>query len=401
MKIDHVHFIVDNAPQQREWFIHCLGWESIGQRQLPDRAIEVLRYRDTAFVLTSPRTPDSPVAIYLQTYSPGIVDVAIEVDNLAAFTSRPHAPPSIQTPYQTDIALISEIVTGGRAIAPPISICTAGWGRLHHTIIERPASKLSHQSIHQTVHQTAHQASSQTIPKTAHGQDIDHIVLNVAKGDLPAAVDFYQKGWGLQPRQSFKIQTEHSGLNSQVLCAPETQLYFNINEPTSANSQIQTFIEANRGAGIQHIALHSDPIVPTVTALRQRGTPLLSVPPAYYRQLEQRLRTRCSVPIQMQEWQQIVQQQILLDWQPEEPDALLLQIFSQPIFKDNHFFFEFIERRQAVKGFGEGNFLALYRAIEEEMLQAAASSASSVNINRSGQRLAEEAVSKSLVRDAS
>ena len=359
MNIDHIHFFVEDAPRQREWFIHCLGWEAVGHRQLPDHEIEVLRYRDTLFVLTSPRTSDSPVANYLQTYAPGVVDVAIAVDNLAQFMNRPQAPQPIHTPYQEHLTLVDELRAQDGAMASTIlanassaSICTAGWGRLRHTIVERPPSTSSR--------------SLSCQPGTDR-QSIDHIVLNVAKGELSTAVAFYEAVWGLEKRQQFNIQTKHSGLNSQVLCAPDTPFYFNINEPTSEASQIQTFIESNRGAGIQHIALHSDPIVPTVHALRQHGTPLLSVPPAYYRQLEHRLQRCPAFPVQALEWQHIIQQQILLDWQPDRPEALLLQIFSQPIFKDNHFFFEFIERRRAVEGFGEGNFLALYQAIEAEM----------------------------------
>lgn len=354
MNIDHIHFFVEDASRQREWFVHCLGWNFVGHRQLQDRVMEVLRYRDTLFVLTSPRTSDSSVAAYLQTYAPGVVDVAIEVEDIASIMGHSQESKLSGETNADPIPWIYDIVEQeGTSFAntPSAWICAAGWGRLRHTIIERSPSARSRPSSHQE----------------SYRQGIDHIVLNVAKGKLSAAVTFYREFLGLQPRQRFNIQTKHSGLNSQVLCDLETQLYFNINEPTSERSQIQTFINANRGPGIQHIALHSDPLVPTVTTLRQRGTPLLSVPNTYYQQLEQRLRTRCSALVQSQEWQQIIQQQILLDWHPERPEALLLQIFSQPIFKGNHFFFEFIERRQAVEGFGEGNFLALYQAIEAEM----------------------------------
>ena len=376
MNIDHIHFFVEDAPRQREWFVHCLGWAFVGHRQLQDRVMEVLRYRDTLFVLTSPRTSDSPVATYLQTYAPGVVDVAIEVEDIASIMDRSQESKLSCEPDTDPITWIYEITEGERTMsstrfadAPSAWICTAGWGRLRHTLIERSPSTRSRPLFHQDSHRPG----------------IDHIVLNVAKGELPAAVTFYRQFLGLQPRQRFNIQTEHSGLNSQVLCDLETQLYFNINEPTSEHSQIQTFINANRGPGIQHIALHSDPIVPTVAALRQRGTPLLSVPNTYYRQLEQRLQNHCSALVQSQEWQQIVQQQILLDWHPERPEALLLQIFSQPIFKDHHFFFEFIERRQAVEGFGEGNFLALYQAIEAEMRGLAGAFAQRLDANPGSQ----------------
>lgn len=349
MKIDHIHFFVEDAVHQRDWFVQYLGWTPLKQATLPDRYLEILRYRDTFFVLSSPRTADGPVAEYLRTYAQGVADVAVEVSDLAATLSH------LDTKPQTALSpLLSQLVGLSQNATPSAWASIVGWGGLRHTLIERPASKKSFQPSN-----------------TAAAKGIDHIVLNVSAGELESAVEFYQRIFNLQKQQSFNIQTSQSGLCSQVLFAPVSQLYFNINEPTSASSQIQTFLDANHGAGIQHIALHSDPIVPTVTTLRQRGLSLLSVPLTYYKQLKQRLYQCLAAPVQPAEWQQIVAQQILLDWQPKQPESLLLQIFSRPIFQDNHFFFEFIERRRAVKGFGEGNFLALYKAIEAAEAEAA------------------------------
>lgn len=344
MKIDHIHFFVEDAAHQRDWFVRHLGWTPLTQATLPDRHLEVLRYRDTLFVLSSPRTADSPVADYLRTYAQGVADVAVEVSDLAATLHRLGISAKPQTALSPPL---SQLVGLNQDASPSVWASICGWGGLRHTLVERPASKKSFQSSNTTA-----------------AKGIDHIVLNVPAGELQAAVEFYQELFKLQKQQSFNIQTTQSGLCSQVLFAPDSQLYFNINEPTNISSQIQTFLNANHGAGIQHIALHSDPIVPTVATLRQRGLSLLAVPLTYYKQLKQRLYQCLTSPVQPSEWQQIVAQQILLDWQPKQPESLLLQIFSRPIFQDNHFFFEFIERRRAVKGFGEGNFLALYRAIE-------------------------------------
>ncbi|MBE9067048.1 VOC family protein [Leptolyngbya cf. ectocarpi LEGE 11479] len=344
MKIDHIHFFVEDAAHQRDWFVQHLGWTSLKQATLPDRYLEVLCYRDTLFVLSSPRTDDGPVAEYLRAYAQGVADVAIEVDDLAATLSHLGAKP------QTVLSpLLSQLVGLNQNASPAAWASVYGWGGLRHTLIERPALKNFPQPAN---------------TDTAVAKGIDHIVLNVPAGELQPATTFYQKLFTLQKQQSFNIQTTQSGLCSQVLFAPTSQLYFNINEPTNGSSQIQTFLDTNHGAGIQHIALHSNPIVPTVRTLRQRGLALLSVPLTYYKHLQQRLQQCLTAPVEHPEWQQIVEQQILLDWQPSQPESLLLQIFSCPIFQDNHFFFEFIERRQSVQGFGEGNFLALYKAIE-------------------------------------
>lgn len=343
MKIDHIHFFVEDAARQRDWLVQHLGWTWVKQVRFSDQTVEVLRYRDTLFVVSSPLTANSPVAKYLCHHPPGVADVAIEVPNLAATLHHLDTPLKSQ---QTVSPLLSELVSADQQQEPSAWVRIKGWGELCHTLIERQPLEKSYPAC----------------PFVSRG--IDHIVLNVPTGELEAAVRFYQCLFNLQKQQSFNIQTTQSGLRSQVLFSPISKLYFNINEPTSANSQIQTFLDANHGAGIQHIALHSEPIVPTVRALRQRGLPLLSVPMAYYEQLQQRLQACAIAPLQHPEWQQIVDQQILIDWQKQQPESLLLQIFSHPIFQGNHFFFEFIERRQAVQGFGEGNFLALYKAIE-------------------------------------
>ncbi|MFM7450781.1 MAG: 4-hydroxyphenylpyruvate dioxygenase family protein [Leptolyngbyaceae cyanobacterium] len=364
MKIDHIHFFVEDAARQRDWLMQCMGWKFVSRATLTDRDLEVLRYRDTYFLLSSPRTSDSLVAEYLRTYAPGVADVAIEVEDLAAVWQQLQSSPLFMQKGMGD-------THSGRLIAPtsqaspvlaqlahleakpqPRSWASiAGWGSLSHTLVERRSRpRLSLQ-----------------LPQVRPHRAIDHIVLNVPAGELAAAVGFYQHLLGLQQGQSFKIQTERSGLRSQVLSDPVSQFYFNINEPASANSQIQEFLDANHGAGIQHIALHSEPILTTVAAWRQQGLPLLSVPDTYYRRLQERLQGSSLGPPPLQEWQQIVEQQILIDWHPEQPESLLLQIFSLPVFSRNQFFFEFIERREAVQGFGEGNFLALYEAIEAEL----------------------------------
>ncbi len=355
MKIDHIHFFVEDAAHQRDWFIQYLGWTWVKQIVLPDRHVDVLRYRDTLFVLSSPRTSQGVVAEYLRQHPPGVVDIAIEVTDLRQTLCHLETPAQ---PQQTLSPLISHLANLEQRTRPSAWASIQGWGELRHTLIERPSSVNVSQS-----------ARSSFISKGINHQGVDHIVLNVPAGELQAAVKFYQCLFALQKQQRFTIQTQQSGLCSQVLFSPASQLYFNINEPTSSNSQIQTFLEANGGAGIQHIALHSDPIVSTVRTLRQRGLALLSVPLTYYDQLQRRLQLRPAAPLEYQEWQQIMAQKILIDWQPQQPESLLLQIFSRPIFHGNHFFFEFIERRRAVQGFGEGNFLALYKAIETAELQ--------------------------------
>ena len=199
--------------------------------------------------------------------------------------------------------------------------------------------------------------------------DIDHLVLNVAADELKQAVIWYKNLFGFKIQQTFKIQTKRSGLYSEALIDPSGQIQFNINEPTSPNSQIQEFLDINHGSGIQHIALRSTNILQTVAKMRSRGTAFLSVPTSYYRQLQKRYRNRSIPSLADWEWQAIESQQVLVDWHQEKPESLLMQIFTQPIFDRPTFFWELIERRKQAQGFGEANFQALFEAVEREQVK--------------------------------
>lgn len=372
MKIDHIHFFVEDAVSKRNWFVQYLGWKSVRQVTLPDRDLEILCYRDTYFVLSSPRTSDSPVAKYLRNHAPGVVDVAFAVKDLSVFLNHLKSisksieePTSFKTagklsfPSLQFLPALSEIANVTNQPEPDKWAYVSGWGGVNHLLIERRSSSYQTPNNPTQVH---------FADKKSTNDAIDHIVLNVPTGELQYAVEFYKNFFGFQKQQNFQIQTEKSGLCSQVLYEPESQFYFNINEPTSINSQIQDFLDVNHGAGIQHIALHSEPIIKTITNLRQQGLPLLSVPIAYYQHLQERIQENKIFSDQiLHEWHQIVKQKILIDWNPDTPYSLLLQIFSMPVFPNSLFFFEFIERRKDVKGFGERNFLALYKAIEAEL----------------------------------
>jgi 4-hydroxyphenylpyruvate dioxygenase len=200
---------------------------------------------------------------------------------------------------------------------------------------------------------------------------IDHIVLNVSAGDLERAVTWYEKILDFQPQQTFNIQTARSALYSQVMVSGNGDVQLPINEPASANSQIQEFLNVNRGAGIQHIALRTRNIVHAIAQFRASGLSLLPVPKGYYLEIQQRK----GLPLSTDELDAIAAQEILVDWKENtffgsnNIIPVLLQIFTQPIFSQPTFFFEFIERRYQAQGFGEGNFRALFAAIENEQIK--------------------------------
>ncbi|MDJ0738023.1 MAG: 4-hydroxyphenylpyruvate dioxygenase [Nostocaceae cyanobacterium] len=344
MKIDRIHFYVENAKFWRDWFVHHLGFQPIPtSTNLPHTCTELVKSGSVCFLLSSPLSSQSPVAKFLRQHPPGVADVAFTVENVEAAIAL----------AQLRNAQIIQPVQQYHDGSKTIKWCQiAGWGSLTHTLIER--------NIHQITNNSSISKSIES-PFTA----IDHVVLNVEAGDLKHAVAWYENIFDFQPQQTFNIQTEYSGLHSQVMVSPNRSVQLPINEPTSSNSQIQEFLNANQGSGIQHIALRTSNLVSAITKFRAAGLSLLPPPPSYYSLLPQRPGFNLS----LEELRAIAQQEILVDWNQDAPEATLLQIFTQPIFPQPTFFLEFIERRSQATGFGEGNFRALFTAMEQEQIK--------------------------------
>ncbi|MBV8882636.1 MAG: 4-hydroxyphenylpyruvate dioxygenase [Chroococcidiopsidaceae cyanobacterium CP_BM_RX_35] len=350
MNINHVHIYVEDAKASCNWFVKHLGFQAVASGVSGDHTCtEVVSNGPVCFVLSSPLAESSPVAQFLRQHPPGIADIAFRVADVAAVMNRAIAQgATVLQPLQQH-QQGQEYRLWGKI---------AAWGSLSHTLVQQSAfTQLTLPGMEASL-----LAFDQSQPTSYTFTGIDHVVLNVATGDLERAVTWYRNTLDFQYQQTFKIQTDHSALHSQVLVSKQGNVQFPINEPASPNSQIQEFLNINRGPGVQHIALQTPDIVQTIAQLRQRGLPLLPVSPNYYTQLQQRQ----GLPLSAAQLQEIAQAQILIDWEDTTPQALLLQIFSQPIFRQPTFFFEFIERRFQAQGFGEGNFRALFEAIERE-----------------------------------
>ncbi|MGB7443594.1 MAG: 4-hydroxyphenylpyruvate dioxygenase [Coleofasciculaceae cyanobacterium] len=360
MKFDHIHFYLENAKEFRDWFVNMLGFQPVSGGSSSHTYTEVVKSGSIYFVLSSPLNSTSPVAQFLRLHPPGVADVAFFVEDIARFWQR-----IVQQGAEVLQPLQEYSLSQGRLKWGKIS----AWDTLNHTILERRGTSFGLPIEREWVRRSTQcnlTRSRGTSASTSLFTDIDHVVLNVAAGDLGKAVRWYQNILGFQPQQMFAIQTEQSGLCSQVMIHSQGEVQLPINEPASANSQIQEFLNVNRGSGIQHIALATSAIVPAIAQLRSRGLSFIEVPPSYYSQLQQRFNT---LDLLAAEWQEVAAQQILVDWQDTSPQALLLQTFTQPIFKEPTLFFEVIERRKQAKGFGEGNFRALFEAIEREQLK--------------------------------
>ncbi|MEB3338153.1 MAG: VOC family protein, partial [Leptolyngbyaceae bacterium] len=290
MKIDHVHFYVEDAPKTRDWFVQQLGFHFIASGTHGDTRTEVVKSGSACFVLSSPLGAASPVAEFLRSHPSGVFDLAFRVEDLPTVTLQA-VRQGAKLLKPTQVALSDSGCLQWSQIT--------GWGGLKHSLIERsgitallPAIQLFHADgniAYLGLEESEVSDPAPADPKAEHRPlgitGIDHVVLNVATGDLERAVHWYQQSLGFHLQQSFKIQTERSALRSQVMVYPGTTLQFPINEPASANSQIQEFLDINRGPGIQHIALQTSNLVQIIAQLRQRGIDFLSVPPSYYQQL--------------------------------------------------------------------------------------------------------------------
>ncbi|MEL7417874.1 MAG: 4-hydroxyphenylpyruvate dioxygenase [Cyanobacteria bacterium J06555_3] len=346
MKIDHVHFYCRNAARTRDWFIHQIGFKGIGNWITQDTHTELVSLNAAHFLISAPLTADSPVGRYLARHPAGVADIAFRVQNLAAIIERaPDLGVEILQQQQT-----RRSPRGDFKLAQ-----INGWQDLRHTLIETTdePEQSSYLPVEIRPSPLEGLVSSQIT-------NIDHVVLNVAQGQLNSAVKLYQKLFDLRVQQSFLIQTDKSGLTSQALIDATGEVQFNINQPTDANSQIQEFIDFNHGSGIQHLALRSPDLIADVARLQRGGLTFLDVPQAYYQQLES------LSSLTLAEQAAVKKQQILVDSDRRSPQSLLMQIFTQPIFEQPTFFLEFIERRQSAQGFGQGNFKALFEAVERQ-----------------------------------
>ncbi|MBD2579495.1 4-hydroxyphenylpyruvate dioxygenase [Oscillatoria sp. FACHB-1406] len=353
MKIDRVCFYVDDAEKWRDWFARAMQFQAVGGGSDGQTRAEIVMSGEIVFVLCSPLRDESPVAAYLRSHPPGVAEVAFLVPDLDAALERAVAVPETRTlePIQ------ARQFTAGTMRWSTI----VGRVPLRHTLVER-------RGITPILPEDWAIALSPCCDRIPAIDRIDHLVLNVAVGELERTARWYERALGFERQQTFAIQTQKSGLLSQVLVHPTSGVQIPANEPTSASSQIQEFLDFNGGAGVQHIALRTKSIIESICQLKRAGLSFLEVPPSYYDRVQQQ---HPQLNLSVREWEALARSQILIDPQVAEREKapLLLQIFTQPIFPEPTFFFEFIERRDRARGFGEGNFRALFEAIEKEQVR--------------------------------
>jgi 4-hydroxyphenylpyruvate dioxygenase len=345
--IDYVEFYVGNAIQAAHYYRQVWGYDIVGYRGpetgVRDRVSYVLEQGRVRLVLTAGLGPDSPITQHAALHGDGVKDIAFRV-------------PDVEQSYQTALS------RGAQGVAEP-RVAEDEQGRIVTAAIATYG-----ETIHSLVQRDGYNGTfmPQFRPKLVKGQSvglrvIDHIVGNVELGRMDEWVDFYSRVMGFEQLVHFsdeQISTEYSALMSKVVQDGTGKIKFPINEPAvgKRKSQIDEYLEFYRGPGAQHIAIATGDIVATVEALQANGVEFLRTPNTYYQELPKRIG-----PIK-EDLERLEALSILAD---RDDDGYLLQIFSKPVEDRPTLFYEMIERHGA-RSFGEGNFKALFEAIERE-----------------------------------
>ncbi len=344
---DAIEFWVGNAKQAAHYYRTAFGFELIGyagpETGVRGRASYVLQQRAIRFVLTSALDPDDPINRHQSLHGDGVRDVAFTVpDAEEAFSI---AVERGATPHREPEVLEDE---HGKIVFAQIE----AYGDTIHSFVQR--------GDYSGVHFPGYEPVEDDVISTPVGlSGIDHVVCNVELGRMDEWARFYASILGFTEFRHFsddEISTEYTALMSKVLWDGIGRIKLPINEPAEGKkkSQIDEYLEAYRGPGVQHIAMSTPDIVETVRALREAGVDFLQVPDTYYEDARER------VGEVDEEWDDLQECGILVD---RDDEGYLLQIFTEPVQDRPTVFYEIIQRHGAT-GFGVGNFKALFEAIE-------------------------------------
>lgn len=346
---DYVEFYVGNAKQAAHFYKTAFGFQSLAyagpETGVKDRASYAVRQEKLTFVFTTPLRTNNPIADHIYKHGDGVKMLALRVDDAA--TAWQETTKRGAKSYMEPIKLNDE---AGEVVMSGIHT----YGDTVHLFIER--------KHYQGAFMPGYRAWQSDYNPTPTGLlYVDHCVGNVGWNQMNKWVSFYENVMGFRNILSFDdkdISTEYSALMSKVMSNGNGFVKFPINEPAEGKkkSQVEEYLDFYDGEGCQHVALATNNIVETVTALRSRGVEFLTVPTTYYDELEERVGKID------EDIEPLKELGILVD---RDEEGYLLQIFTKPVEDRPTLFFEIIQRKGA-KSFGKGNFKALFEAIERE-----------------------------------
>ena len=351
---DYVEFYVGNAKQSAHFYKTAFGFQSHAYRGLEtgsaDSVSYVLTQDKIKIILTTPLNSNSPINNHIVKHGDGVKVVALWVED-----ARKAYKETISRGAKSYMEPTIESDENGEVVRAGIYT----YGETVHMFVERK----NYNGVFLPGFQKWKSAYN---PPTSGLKYIDHMVGNVGWNQMNKWVKFYEDVMGFVNFLSFddkQIHTEYSALMSKVMSNGNGRIKFPINEPAEGKkrSQIEEYLDFYEGAGVQHIAMATDDIIKTVSQLKANGIEFLSTPPAAYYQ---------SVPGRLEEFSHELREDIeklkslgiMID---ADEEGYLLQIFTKPIEDRPTLFFEIIQRMGA-RGFGAGNFKALFESIERE-----------------------------------
>jgi len=351
---DYVEFYVGNAKQSAHFYKTAFGFQSYAyaglETGLRDRTSYVLKQDKIRIVLTTALNSKSPIGEHVKKHGDGVKVIALWVEDARKSfeeTVKRGAKPFMEPTVEKDE--FGEVVRSG--------IYT--YGETVHIFVERK----NYKGIFLPGFR---EWKSDYNPTTVGLKFIDHMVGNVGWGEMNNTVKWYEEVMGFVNFLSFddkQITTEYSALMSKVMSNGNGRIKFPINEPAvgKKKSQIEEYIDFYESQGVQHLAVATDDIIKTVKELKARGVEFLPPPPqAYYDNVPARLGAHKDM--MKEDIKELQKLSIMID---ADEEGYLLQIFTKPVEDRPTLFFEIIQRMGA-KGFGAGNFKALFESIERE-----------------------------------
>ncbi|MCA1037986.1 4-hydroxyphenylpyruvate dioxygenase [Bacillus infantis] len=345
-EVDYLEIYTGNAKQASHYLCTCFGFKPVAYSGLETGNREtvsyVLQQRKIRLVVTGSLTEETKVAAFVKKHGDGVKDIALAVDD-------------VESAYK------GAVERGAVELIPPFEL-EDEHGKLKKAVIGTYGDTI-HTLVERSDYKGAFMPGYEPYETKAPFEDagfigIDHVVGNVE--EMEEWVNYYANVMGFKEMKHFTdsdISTEYSALMSKVM-HNGGRIKFPINEPAEGKrkSQIQEFLEFYNGAGVQHLAILTEDIVQTVSILRKNGVEFLDTPSSYYEMLSERVGKID------EEIDKLKELSILVD---RDDEGYLLQIFTKPIVDRPTLFIEIIQRKGA-RGFGEGNFKALFESIERE-----------------------------------
>jgi len=346
---DYVELYVGNAKQAAHFYKTAFGFQSLAyagpETGMKDKVSYVIRQNKLTFVLTTPLRTGNPIADHIYKHGDGVKVLALKVDDARSAweeTTRRGGQSYLEPTTLED--------DNGKVVMSGIHT----YGDTVHLFIER--------KNYTGVFMPGFREWKSNYNPTETGLlYVDHCVGNVGWNQMNPWVNFYEDVMGFRNILTFDdkdISTEYSALMSKVMSNGNGYVKFPINEPAEGKkkSQVEEYLDFYNGEGVQHVAIATNDIVHTVTALQNRGVEFLTIPASYYEDVLDRVG---KIDEDLAPLQKLG---ILID---RDEEGYLLQIFSKPLEDRPTLFFEIIQRKGA-KSFGKGNFKALFEALERE-----------------------------------